>query len=514
RRARDEFGADAVIFPELTLTGYPPEDLLYHAGLRHQVEASLERVKRLADGIDLIVGYPFYGDGRISNAVSVLRDGEVVATYRKHCLPNYSVFDEKRYFQRGTEPAVIEIKGIPVGLTICEDCWQPGPVAQAAQSGARVIFNISASPFETGKQQRREAVFRQRTQEGGIPIVAVNLIGGQDELVFDGGSMVLAADGRVTTRAPAFTEGLYPVELEWDGEHVRPIPGEVEVEVSEEESAYHAIQLGVRDYARKNGFPGAVIGLSGGIDSALTLAIAVDALGADNVTAVMMPSRYTSDLSLDLAAEQAELLGVEYHTISIESAFEAFLDSLQELFAGHAADTTEENIQARCRGVTLMAISNKTGKLVLTTGNKSEMAVGYATLYGDMAGGFAPIRDCSKTLVYRLAHYRNAISPAIPNRIITRAPSAELASGQKDSDTLPPYDVLDGILQAYVEEDCPAEVIIQRGFDEDTVHRVVRMVKHNEYKRRQAPPGVRISRRSFGRDRRYPITSGYRSSVD
>lgn len=508
-RARDEFEADVVVFPELTLTGYPPEDLLLRSGLYTRVLAALQRVNQRVSDIDVVLGYPHAAAGGIYNAASLLRANRQVATYHKQHLPNYSVFDEKRYFAAGSEPCVVDIKGVPVGLTICEDIWQPGSVTQACAAGARLIININASPFHLYKGREREQAVRERVDEGGVPVLYVNLVGGQDELVFDGGSFVMDSDGNITQQAPAFEEGLYLAEFHLDGDQVIPQAGVCAVELSEEASVYNALVLGVRDYIEKNGFPGVVIGLSGGIDSALTLAIAVDAIGAERVEAVMMPSRYTADISLEDAREEAELLGVDYRVIPIEPAFNVFLESLKDEFAGRVADTTEENIQARCRGIMLMAISNKKGKMVLTTGNKSEMAVGYATLYGDMVGGFGALKDVPKTLVFRLASYRNTLSRVIPERVISRPPSAELAADQKDSDSLPPYDVLDPILQMYVEEDLCAEDIVAAGYDGETVRRVIRMVDANEYKRRQAPPGVRITRRAFGRDRRYPITSGY-----
>ncbi len=506
-RARDELGADLVIFPELTLTGYPPEDLLFHSGLRHRVEAAFQRVRDEVAGISMLVGYPEY-DGTIFNSVALLRDGELLATYRKQILPNYGVFDEKRYFTPGHRTCVLPVNGLPMALTVCEDIWEPGPVAGARAAGAALVLNPTASPYAIDKQERREQVMRARVAESGLPIVYVNHVGGQDELVFDGVSCAMDASGQMVLRAPACKEGIYVVDIDADG--AMRAPGGPLVDADPlEKSVYDAIVLGVRDYVGKNGFPGVIVGLSGGIDSALTLAIACDALGPEAVRAVLMPSRYTSRMSIDDAVDQAGRLGIEHHLISIEPMFEASLGSLQELFAGLPADSTEENIQARCRGIILMAISNKTGRMVLTTGNKSEMAVGYATLYGDMAGGFAPIKDCSKTLVYRLARYRNSISEDIPKRVITRSPSAELAPDQKDTDTLPPYDVLYPILEAFIEEDCSVDQIEARGFDRETVVRILQMVKRNEYKRRQAPPGVRVSRRGFGRDWRYPITSGY-----
>ncbi len=507
-RARDELHADAIVFPELTLTGYPPEDLLLRPELHKRVLRGLEEIKRKMSGIDVIVGYPSQELSGLHNSASLIRDGKIVATYHKQHLPNYSVFDEKRYFQPGSKPCVVTIKGVPVGITICEDMWHPGPMRQAFDAGARLMLNLNASPFHISKGREREEVLRQRIGEGRMPVIYVNLVGGQDELVFDGESLVLDADGGVVMRGAPFVEGLYPVDFRVD-EKVTPLPGVHYAPLPVEESVYKALVLGVRDYIEKNGFRGVVIGSSGGIDSALTLAIAVDAIGAARVEAVMMPSRYTAQMSLDDAQALSEALGIEHHVISIEPVFQGFLDSLREEFAGAPADTTEENIQARCRGVILMAISNKKRKIVLTTGNKSEMAVGYATLYGDMAGGFAPIKDVPKTLVYRLAEYRNSMAMVIPRRIFERPPTAELAPGQKDEDSLPPYPILDTILAMYIEQDKSLEDIVAAGLDEVVVQRVMAMVNRNEYKRRQAPPGVRVTRRAFGRDRRYPITVFY-----
>lgn len=509
-RARDEFNADLIVFPELALSGYPPEDLLFHAGFRRQVDSALDRVRQSVNGIGMIVGYPEYEDAKkIYNAAIVFHDGRTLAHYRKHCLPNYSVFDEKRYFQPGESASVVEFKGLPIGVTICEDIWEMEPATKARDAGARLIVSINGSPYEIGYQQTREDVLRQRVDETGLPFVFVNMVGGQDELVFDGGSVVMDRSGCVVQRPPAFEEGLYLAEFRSDGS---PVPGEIIPYPDEEESVYRALVLGVRDYVNKHGFPGVILGLSGGIDSALTVVVAVDALGAERVQAIMMPSRYTSDMSLEDAAAQAKVLGVEYLNIPIEGIFQAAQDALAEVFAGLPADATEENIQARCRGIILMALSNKTGRMLLTTGNKSEMAVGYATLYGDMAGGFAPIKDCSKTLVYRLAKYRNSVCAVIPERVLTREPSAELRPDQKDTDSLPSYDVLDPILEAFIEEDLSVQEIAARGYERITVGKVLEMVKRNEYKRRQAPPGIRISGRAFGRDWRYPITSGYRVS--
>jgi NAD+ synthase (glutamine-hydrolysing) len=425
---------------------------------------------------------------------------------------------------------VLDIKGTPVGVTICEDIWERGPVEQSVNAGARLVLNINASPYHRRKGQERFDIVARRARDNGVPIVYLNLVGGQDELVFDGDSFVVDARGEMAQRAPAFEEGLHLVEIE-TGRRVAPVPATISPDLSEEESVYGALVLGVRDYIGKNGFAGAIIGLSGGVDSALTLCIAVDAIGASQVEAVMMPSRYTAAMSLEDARSQAEALGVKYSTIPIEPMFETFLGALREEFTGKKPDSTEENIQARIRGTLLMAISNKTGRMVLTTGNKSEMSVGYATLYGDMAGGFAAIKDVPKTLVYRLAEYRDAQGRAsaaggrmpgtanqrytvIPRRVFERPPSAELAPDQKDTDSLPPYEVLDPVLERYVELDQSAEDIIAAGFDEATVRKVLRMVDRNEYKRRQAAPGVRITPRAFGRDRRYPITSGYGRGPD
>lgn len=513
--ARDRLNADLVLFPELSLSGYPPEDLLFHTGMRRQVDAALKRVQAETSGVTVMVGYPHYADGGIYNAAAVIRDGATLANYHKQELPNYKVFDEKRYFRHGKDTRIIEIKGIRVGLLICEDVWEPNPARAAKAAGAQLIVIINGSPYSLGYQEQRERVVRERVRDTGLPMVYVNLLGGQDELVFDGGSFVMNGAGEVVQRVESFKESVTAVDVDLiDGVAV-PRPAHIEPQLSEEASAYSALLLGVRDYVGKHGFPGIVLGLSGGIDSALTLAIAVDALGADRVHAVMMPSRYTSQMSIEDAFLQAKILGVGHDVISIEGMFAATLDALKDVFAGREPDTTEENIQARCRGVLLMAISNKTRRMLLTTGNKSEMAVGYATLYGDMNGGFAPIKDCSKMLVYRLANYRNSISApgtqVIPQRVIDRPPSAELRHDQKDSDSLPPYAILDPILELFIEDDLSVDEITARGFDRTIVGRVLDMVKRNEYKRRQAPPGVRISDRAFGRDWRYPITSGYRT---
>jgi NAD+ synthase (glutamine-hydrolysing) len=511
RRARAELGADLILFPELTLSGYPPEDLLFHRGFRRQIEAGLERVRQEVQDASVVVGFPEYTRAGIYNSAALISGGSIAAIHRKAELPNYKVFDEKRYFQPGAQPTVVDHQGFKIGLLVCEDIWEPESTQLARSDGAELLVVINASPFELHKQREREDIARIRARDVGLPLAYVNIIGGQDELIFDGNSFVMDADGRVIMRAPAYEEGTYVVEFVRQGRgKIVPQPGSIAPELSDEASVYGALVLGVRDYVNKHGFPGVVMGLSGGVDSALTLAIAVDALGAERVHAVMMPSRYTSPMSLQDAEEQARLLGVKYSMLSIESMFEATLATLKAEFAGRPPDASEENIQSRCRMLLLMGISNKTGKMLLTTGNKSEMAVGYATLYGDMAGGFAPIKDCSKLLVYRLSAYRNSLGRVIPQRVIDRPPSAELRHEQKDSDSLPPYEVLDPILEAFIEEDLSVDEIEARGFDRATVGRVLDLVKRNEYKRRQAPPGVRVSRRAFGRDWRYPITNGYR----
>jgi len=509
RHARDEQGAHAVLFPELTLTGYPPEDLLLRAELMTRVEAALARICQAVNGIHIIVGYPRRRDGALFNAAGVIRDGIIVAEYYKALLPNYSVFDEKRYFEPGGDPCVVRINDVPVGITICEDIWYSTPAARAAEHGARILLNLNASPFHMGKAPERERLLSKRAQESGLAIVYLNLVGGQDELVFDGGSFVVDRDGVLRQRMGYFCQAQELVRFEMVADGIAPVAAPIAPQPEEDAGVYQAIVLGVRDYVRKNGFQGAVLGLSGGIDSALTLAIAVDALGADQVEVVMMPSRYTAEMSNEDALREAEILGVKHCTIPIEPAFNAFLEMLQDEFAGLPMDTTEENIQARCRGIILMAISNKKGRILLTTGNKSEMSVGYATLYGDMAGGFAPIKDVPKLLVYRLAEYRNRQQAVIPRRVIERPPSAELAPDQKDSDSLPPYEILDQILARYVEQDQSVAEIVAAGFQRSVVEWVTRLVDRNEYKRRQAPPGVKITQRAFGRDRRYPLTSGF-----
>ena len=506
-REAKNLGADLLITPELALCGYPPEDL----ALRNDFYAENARVlaqlaTELPTGLQVVVGVPIQeGEGR-HNAAVVLRDGAVQVVYRKQRLPNHSVFDEVRTFMPGESATVFDAGGVRCGLLICEDIWLPGAAEQARDAGAELLLVLNASPFHAGKQPVRYEVVRQRVAAAGLPVVYVNLVGGQDELVFDGASFAMDAQGEVTAQCPEFREGLFV--LEWDGRAAR---GEVHGMPGLEASVYQALVLGVRDYVGKNGFPGAIIGSSGGIDSALTLCIAADALGAERVQAVMMPSQFTADMSVQDARELADNLGVRHSVIPIRPLYDSFETALAEEFRGLPFDLTEENIQARVRGVLLMALSNKSGKIVLTTGNKSEMAAGYATLYGDMAGGFGVLKDVAKTLVWRLARYRNGIAPVIPERIITRPPSAELRPDQTDQDSLPPYEILDAIMERYMELDQSPREIVAAGFEESTVRQVVRLIDRAEYKRRQSAPGVRITRRAFGRDRRYPITNKYQA---
>ena len=510
QRAQQQHEQAVVVFPELTLSGYPPEDLLLRPSIELRVNQALETIcSAMTGSAYAVIGYPRREEGALYNVAGVLHGGKVIAEYRKQRLPNYQVFDEKRYFSAGTQATVVDIAGVRVGLSVCEDIWETGPTAAAAAAGAQLLLNINSSPYHRGKRDERWQLVSRRARQANLPIVYVNQVGGQDELVFDGGSFAVNADGTLAAAAPNFEEGEYWLQLDADAQ-TASITGEQPCPPLDELAAtWHALVLGVRDYVNKNRFRGVVLGLSGGIDSALTLAVAVEALGAERVEAVMMPFRYTSQMSVEDAAQQSDILGVSHKVISIEPIYEAFMASLAQEFAGTSADTTEENLQARCRGVLLMSISNKKGCLVLTTGNKSEMAVGYSTLYGDMAGGFDVLKDVPKTLVFDLCRYRNSLGPCIPQRVIDRPPSAELAPDQKDEDSLPPYEVLDRILELYVEQDYSAEAIIATGMDREQVQRVIRLVDLNEYKRRQAPIGVRITSRGFGRDRRYPITSGW-----
>lgn len=512
--ARDRLNCRFVVLPELAVSGYPPEDLLQRPAFVSDCETVLKNLVCAVPGIALVVGHPHRVDSKLFNAASLIDDGKILATYFKHHLPNYGVFDEKRYFSQGDEPAVVEVEGIPVGLTICEDVWENGPVERCVENGAEIIFTLNGSPFDTAKIAYREnEIVAARSKSNKVCIVYVNLVGGQDELVFDGGSLVTDTRGEIRLRAAHFEETIVPARFRFNRQ-IEFVDGPVVPTPDPIASIYSAITLGVRDYVGKNGFKGAVVGLSGGIDSALTLAIVADAIGPNNVEAVLMPSRFTRQMSIDDAKSEADALGVSWSIISIDPIFESFLEQLRPKFEDTEPDITEENIQARCRGTLLMAISNKSNSIVITTGNKSEVAVGYSTLYGDMAGGFSAIKDVPKMLVYKLAQFRNEhFGQVIPQRVFDRAPTAELAEDQKDSDSLPPYDELDAIVEAYVEHSRSVSEIAQSGFDYETARRVAAMVTRNEHKRRQAPPGVRITPRAFGRDRRYPITSKYLGSL-
>jgi NAD+ synthase/NAD+ synthase (glutamine-hydrolysing) len=504
-RAAQRTGAALVVTPELSLAGYPPEDLVLRPAFTDACAAELVNLAAAVGDVTLLVGFPERREGVRANALAVVRDGRVADVYRKHCLPNYTVFDEDRYFEPGNAPCVFDVGGVRVGTIICEDVWFPGPARRTREAGAELIVVVNGSPYHTRQQALRLAQLRARTAETGVPFLYVNRVGGQDELVFDGASFAMAADGGVAQQFPAWRETLAVADFEagaW-----KAVRGAIDPSL--ETNVYEALVMGVRDYVDKNRFPGVLIGLSGGIDSALTLAVAVDALGRDRVRALMLPSRYNAAISLEDARAMAQIVGVRYDEIPIEGPFVAFLDALSRDFAGLPVDAAEENIQARIRGTLLMALSNKRGSIVLTTGNKSEMAVGYATLYGDMAGGFAVLKDVAKTLVFRLARHRNARGRVIPERIITRPPSAELRADQTDQDSLPPYDVLDAILEAYVEHDQSPADIVAAGYAAHDVAKVVRLIKINEYKRRQAAVGIRITPRGFGKDWRYPITSAW-----
>ena len=534
-------GAALVAFPELTLSGYPPEDLLLRPSFLAACQHELDALATATNGLAALVGFP-HSEGEVFNAAALLREGRVAQVAHKQALPNYGVFDDKRYFRPGHASTVTTLNGVRIGLLICEDVWRSEPAAAVARAGAELIVVINASPWDDTKQAEREAILSSRAKETGCAIAYLNLVGGQDEVVYDGASLLVNGDGSIAARAPAFVDALLWAEFDPATRTLQADGWPVAADASREAVLYAALVRGIRDYIDKNGFPGVLLGLSGGIDSALTLALAVDALGAERVTAVMMPTRYTSGLSLDGARRQAEDLGVDYHVIDIEPAVDAFIGALTPAFAGKAADTTEENLQSRTRGTMLMALSNKHGKLLLATGNKSEMAVGYCTLYGDMCGAYAPLKDVYKTAVYRLSRWRNsrdlglgtrdsgkakAISssppqstlpspgsrvpgPVIPWAVIERPPSAELRADQTDQDSLPPYDELDAILERFIEGEQAQAEIIAAGFAADTVHRVVRLVLANEFKRRQSAPGPRVTTRAFGRERRYPITSGWR----
>jgi NAD+ synthetase len=510
--ARDVHRADLVLFPELALSGYPPEDLLLRPAFLADCERALARIAADVQGIVAVVGWPQAVGPVVYNAASVLRDGVVEATYHKRELPNYAVFDERRYFASDADTCVFEVAGTRVGLVICEDLWFPEPLAQTVAAGAQVVVVPNASPFERDKTAQRDALLAERVRESKVALAYLNVVGGQDELVFDGSSVLADADGTVHPNARAFEEHWLVTGFDAATGRFTPERWLAEDNESRESLAWRAIVRGIRDYCGKNGFGRAWLGLSGGVDSALVLALAAEALGPGNVTAVRLPSRYTADISNDLADVQARKLGVAVETIPIEAPFTGFLDALAPVFAGRAPDVAEENLQSRCRGALLMALSNKLGGLLLTTGNKSEYAVGYATIYGDMCGGFAPIKDLYKTEVFALCRWRNARGDGevIPQAVIDRPPSAELRANQTDQDSLPPYDLLDAILCRAIDAEKSGEEIVAEGFDAATVERVLRLVKNGEWKRRQAAPGPKLSRRAFGRERRYPITSGYR----
>ena len=522
--ARDRDHADVIVFPELALSGYPPEDLLFRPAFLAHCEHTLAALARQITGIVAVVGHPQTRDSVVYNAASVLRDGEVSATYRKRELPNYAVFDERRYFQTGSEPCIFEVSGVRVGIVICEDLWFSAPLADSMAAGAQLVLVPNASPYEAGKSAERDALLGRRLAESPVALAYVNVVGGQDDVVFDGASVLADAGGHVHDAAEAFAEHLLVADFDADSGCFKKVLWPDESDESEVSLTWRALVRATADYVRKNGFDRVWVGLSGGIDSALTLVIAVDALGAEKVTAVRLPSRYTADLSNQLATEQADALGVALQSVSIETPFRGFLEALVPAFSGKPADITEENLQSRCRGALLMALSNKFGGLLLSTGNKSEMAVGYATLYGDMCGAFAPLKDVYKSEVFRLAKWRNeqgigdrASGPGntgtrefIPQAVIDRPPSAELRDNQADTDSLPPYDVLDDILVRFIDREQSNEDIIAAGYDAATVNRITRLVLVNEFKRRQSAPGPKVTRRAFGRERRYPISSGWR----
>ena len=533
--ARDQHAAQLIAFPELTLSGYPPEDLLLRPSFLAECENELAAVATASRGIAAFVGHP-HTLGEVYNAASLVADGAVAFTVHKQALPNYTVFDEKRYFRPGNDSCVTDFCGVRVGWLVCEDIWEPEPAALAAAHGAELLIVINASPFDLEKSGQREELLARRARENNVAIAYLNLIGGQDDLLFDGGSLLVEPDGRIAARAPVFVDALLVAEYDSAERRFRAVDWPHEPDSSREARVYAGLVRGIRDYIDKNRFPGVLLGLSGGIDSALTLAIAVDALGPERVLGVRLPSQFTTDLSNDLAEVQARTLGIELLTIPINPPFTAFLDVLQPAFAAFspqpsalAPDVTEENIQSRCRGVILMALSNKFGRMLLSTGNKSEYAVGYATIYGDMCGGYAPLKDCYKQLVYALARWRNGpwkeglraegrgpkssvaeVIEVIPRAVIDRAPSAELRENQTDQDSLPPYEVLDAILERFIDGEQSQAEIVAAGFDEATVRRIAKLVLGSEYKRRQSAPGPKITTRAFGRDRRYPITSGWR----
>lgn len=513
-QARDEYGAELVMFPELAVSGYPPEDLLLRPGFLYECEQAMGRIAAACRGVTAVVGWPQAAGAVVYNAASVLRDGLVEQTYRKRELPNYAVFDERRYFDVDPDggSCVFEVNGVPVGLLICEDLWFAEPLADTVRAGAQLVVVPNASPYERGKHAQRDAVLTARTRESGAAIAYLNVVGGQDALVFDGASVVADGDGTVHPAAAAFVDQWLVVDYDGQSRRFLPHVWMDDGDESMDALAWRAVTRGIQDYCRKNGFKKVWLGLSGGIDSALVLALAVDAMGAENVTAVRLPSRYTAGLSNDLAAEQCQALGVKLEAVSIEPAFKGLMESLAPMFEGTTPDVTEENLQSRSRGVILMALANKFGGLLLTTGNKSEYAVGYATIYGDMCGGYAPLKDLYKTEVFGLSKWRNTVggAPVIPPAVISRPPSAELRENQLDQDSLPAYDVLDGILYRYIDQEQSRGEIVAAGYDAAVVDRVLRLVRISEWKRHQAAPGPKVSRRAFGRERRYPISNGYK----
>ena len=508
-RELEKKNPDIILFTEMFLTGYPPEDLLLRDDLLDSIDDAIEELSHVSKNTHLVIGYPRKKGNRLFNTAGVIYKEKLLMEYFKQELPNYRVFDEKRYFTPGKGPGLFEVKGNTLALTVCEDIWHTKAIRQASRRGADLILNLNASPFHRNKSQEREELLKNHADKFQIPIIYANQVGGQDELVFDGASMVVCPNSGLRVQLDSFKVDKRVVEFSVNSKGLLETKNTKTENRKDLEDVYDALVLGARDYIKKNGFPGAIIGSSGGIDSALTAAIVADALGPDNVKTYMMPYKYTADMSVEDAQELAHNLGVEHHIIDIENIFDAFYASLQEEFSGKEFDKTEENLQSRCRGVLLMAMSNKTGSLVMTTGNKSETAVGYSTLYGDTAGGFAVLKDVPKTLVYELANYRNLLSKAIPQRIIDRPPSAELAPDQKDTDSLPDYDILDAIIELYVEGDKSRKEIVQQGFDEEVVRRIIRLIDSSEYKRRQGPLGVKITERGFGKDRRYPITNRY-----